>query len=312
MTKTVTKQNNFSKRKRSKLVFYSILISVPVLHYLVFYVFINFNSILMAFRSYNVDGTFINAHFSNFGEALNQLFGKENLFALYNSFVFLAVHMFISTPLALLFSYYMYKKRFGHGFFKVMLFMPQLLSGVILGAIYKYLCVDGYSWLCQNVLNIEATNLLAGTDTQLWAMIAFNILMGFGVNVLTYSGSMSAINDSLVEAAQLDGANSFQEFIHVIMPMIYPTFVTMVVIMFAGVFIDQYHVFTIYDVAAGNMRTVGYWLYVSSQYSGVRVKDPAFPTYPVLSAMGLILTAIILPLTLLLRRMLNKYGPSAD
>lgn len=49
----------------------------------------------------------------------------------------------------------------------------------------------------------------------------YNILMGFGTNVLLLSSAMSSVSDSIVEAAQLDGANNLQLFWHVVFPQIW-------------------------------------------------------------------------------------------
>jgi hypothetical protein len=58
-----------------------------------------------------------------------------------------------------------------------------------------------------------------------------------------------------------------------------------------------------------NLETFGYYLYVKSSVGDLIDSDP---TFPVLSAIGLCMTAVMLPSTILMRKGLRKFGPSVD
>ncbi len=319
-----------AKKKRNRLIFYSICISIPVLHFLIFYVYINFNSILMAFQKYTyVEPTPADTilgtpgkpggvlpeytGFENFVAAWNNFTG--NTTRLWNSLLHFAVTVGVSTPLALLFSYYLYKEYFLSGFFKVILFLPQILSALVLGLVFKHVVSDVYGYIVTSSGGVPVGdgNLLQGEMiTRYLTVIIFNILMGFGVNVLTYTSTMGGIGDSLIESAQLDGANSLQEFLYIVIPMCYPTIVTLFVVNLSHIFTNQANLYTLYSEGAGRMDTVGYFLYVQAKGSELYYLDDLHLTYPELSAYGLICTAIILPVTMVTRHFLNKYGPSAE
>ena len=307
-----------TKGRRKKLWFYLAFIAFPVIHYLVFYVYINFNSFILAFRNYYIDDstkmlTFGAVGLKNFAEAWQVLVANSKVIG--NSLLMLAVQLFAITPIALLFSFYIYKQRPGTEFFRVMLFLPSVLSAVVFGLLYQYISDDVFAWVQTNVFHAEdATYFLTDTKTRMWAVILFNVLMGFGVSVLTYSGTMSGINVSLIESAQLDGCSPVQEFIHIVIPMIWPTVVTLMIVSFSRVFTEQYQVFTLLKRNPLNAENLGYFLYTRALDGDFVV--PAGQTnnlsYTVLSAMGLILTAIVLPLTLIMRWALNKFGPKAE
>ena len=70
--------------------------------------------------------------------------------------------------------------------------------------------------------------------------------------------------------------------------------------------------YTLYETGALDIQTVGYFLYVQTLDSKLAGTRENIFTYPVLSAFGIILTAIILPITMIFRWLMNKYGPSAD
>lgn len=314
MEKTVKKTSGIRNMKAKRLVFYSLLISVPVLHFLIFYVYINFNSIVMSMQKYELSE--MNGYvakfvwFENFVEAWKALTMRTYLFK--NSVVFLASDVFIVTPLALLFSFYMYKQAALSKFFKVMLFMPQLLSGVILGLLYKYVSSDVYLWFADK-FNVKASDLLSNLDTQLGAMIFFNVFMGFGVNVLLFAGAMSGVNVSLTESAELDGANPLQVFYYIVLPLIFSTVATVVIVYVSHLFTNQANLYTLLGNGAGISGTIGYFMYVQTVESSIAPPSGTnFVPYPVLSAMGLLLTAFILPVTMLFRHLMDKYGPSVE
>ena len=301
------------KPKVKRALFYAVFISFPVLHYLVFYVFINFNSFLMAFRTYNLDPLKGMIHkfagWKNFGDAWQLLIKSGD--RIWMSVLFLAISLFFSTPLALLFSYYIYKKRFMSGLYRVMLFLPQILSGVILGLLYRYMCNQVAGWFADKWFHTPAKDLLTDPSSQVWMVIFFNVLMSFGVNVLTYSGTMSGINQSLIESAQLDGCNPLQEFLHIVIPMIWPTVATLAVVGFSRIFTEQWQVLTLLSLYPGKAENMGYYLYVQAM-NGDFISSQTTLAYGTLSALGLILTAFILPATMALRWALDKYGPKAD
>ena len=87
---------------------------------------------------------------------------------------------------------------------------------------------------------------------------------------------------------------------------------TVLIIYISHLFTNQYNMYTLYGTGALDIQTVGYFLYVQTLESKLAGTRENIFTYPVLSAFGIILTAIILPITMIFRWLMNKYGPSAD
>ena len=305
------KKSHKGLKSRKKLLFYSICISIPVLHFLVFYVYINFNSFLLAFKHYEftqqgIVSSFIG--FDNFAAAWADL--SQYAYRIGNSILYLVINFGVSTPLILLFSFYIYKRAPLHGFFKIMLFMPQVLSTVVFGLIYVCLTNDVYLFLAP----AASMNLLDDPASYKWMIIMFNLVMSLGVNMLMYTSAMNGINQSIVESAQIDGCSAMKEFWHITLPMIFPTILTLGIVTFARVFTDQYNMYTLYGQHSNEATPMGYFLYLQANQDAYTafVGQEGYLSYPVLSAYGLILTAIVMPTTLFLRWLLNKFGPKAD
>lgn len=292
--------------KRSRLLFYVIFMIFPVLHFSMFYVYVNLNNILLAFQTFTETpsgyvGTF--AGFENFKVVFQTLAGGRSQM-IGNSFKLFGVNMLVVTPLAIIFSFYIYKKFPFSNFFKLMLFLPRVVSSVVLVLLFQYIVEDVYVELSKADYGLLTTNGFA-------VVMFYNIWVGFGVNIMMYSGSMSGINESISEAAQIDGANIVQEFFQITIPMIFPTITTFIVVGIATLFTDQMGLYTFFGENS-NFETVGYFLLIQSKYSDLVSPYPDTLSYSQISAFGLMVTAIILPLTLTLRHLFEKYGPSAD
>ena len=311
------KKLSIKSRKRSRALFYAAYMALPVLQFCVFYIYVNFNSFVLAFQKYSIPedgsmGFLISfAGFSNFASAWKTFLTSGGM--IINSLRLFACNILIVIPLALLFSFYLYKGYKFSGIFKTVLFMPKVISDLVLSVIFKYIANDGYMGVVQMLTGtMPQYGLMDNPATEVATILFYNVWVGFGVNVLLYQGAMSAINESLVEAAKLDGANAVQEFFKLTIPMIFSTISTFIVLAIAAVFTNQMNLLALKGVSAGELSTIGYYLYIQAQESDVITSKLGVLDYPTLSAFGLIISLIVGPITLIARALMNKYGPSVD
>ena len=132
--------------------------------------------------------------------------------------------------------------------------------------------------------------------------VFYTVFFGFGTNVLLYVGAMGKLSDSVMEASQIDGANSLQEFIFVVVPQIFPTIKTFMLTGLAGIFANQASLYTFTSNAPRAASTMGYYLYVSA-------KSMDYARYTELAALGVALSIITATVTFTLRKVFNKIDP---
>ena len=290
-----------------KLLFYVCVVALPLLQFLIFYVGVNVNSFLLAFRSYDYQtGSYSFAGVSAFKKIFHDMRALPELtIALKNSFLVFFVTMVIGLTLALVFSYYIYKKFFGHALFRVLLFLPFILSNVTMVILYKYFVEDAAPAIIEFFTHKPVKGLLSNYDTKFNTILFFTIFTSFGIQTLIYSGSMSGISESIIESAQLDGITPFKEFWYICVPMIYPTVIVFITTGIASIFTNQMSIYSFYGQDPGDysIYTIGYWLYQKINSPATTIAD-----YPYLSAFGLILTLFTAPVTLLVRWGLQRLG----
>ena len=306
-----------SKEKKKKsdwlthhkdLIFYCLMMIWPVAQFCVFYIGVNFNSVLLAFQEIDILNNTTIYTINNIKQALfNMTSAKNFLIVAKNSLIGYALTLGAGTTLGLFFSYYIYKKMPGHGAFRVLLFMPSILSNIVMVMMFQCFVEQAIPVLWQQLFDKKIQGLIENTGTRFGTIMFFNIWTGFGTSVLMYSNSMSGISEEIVESAHLDGATGFREFIHITLPMVYPTLTTFIVVGVAGIFTNQLSLYSFYgDHAPEEIQTYGYYFYKNTR------RATSIAEYPILSAMGLLMTFITVPLTLLIKRVLEKFGPSEE
>ena len=112
-------------KSKGDKIFYGVMMAWPLLQFVVFYLVVNFNSILLAFQKIDVATNTSTFTLVNFADAFRALFKTELVPAFRNSFVLYLLNLVCGVGLGLLFSYYVSKKMPCSGFFRVLLFMPS-------------------------------------------------------------------------------------------------------------------------------------------------------------------------------------------
>ena len=310
-------------RKQKRMVFYILMFALPLLQFLFFYIYVNFNSFVIAFQKKTVimgsleNGYEVIATGENFKKAFEFFFSDTCGKMIWNSIQLLFCQLFIVTPLALLFSYYIAKEKAGSGFFRIMLYLPQVISVVVLGLLFQYVVGTVYPKVMEQYFDKEVIGLLLASSSyeqNFNTALIFTLWFSFGTNVLIYTGAMSGVDQSIVESAQLDGVNSLQEFIFIYVPMIFSTVTTFIITGIAGIFNNQMNLHIFFANSDGNVDVFGYYFYriTAMNIASGGSASGNWMSLNTLAALGLIATAILIPTTLVARKLLNKYGPSVE
>ena len=304
--------NTVKKRTRAAkgdMLFYVLMMAWPILQFCVFYIAVKFNSILYSFQRYDKLSRTFTWTLDYVKSALKMMTTSPALVeTMKMTLLFFVLFTGINTPLGLLFSYYISKKQFASGFFRVFLFLPSIICSVIMVLIYGNFVDVALPEIVRVLTGKTVGGLMSTKSTRFFAVMFYNLLVGFCVNVLMYSNAMSAISEEVVEAAHLDGATGLKEFWFITLPSIYPTLVTFLITALAGMFLNQYNLYSFFGSGEHfGLQTYGLYFYVQTLAA-----DGSRAEYSQISAIGLWLTFIALPLTYGVKFLLEKLGPSED
>lgn len=152
---------------------------------------------------------------------------------------------------------------------RTIFFMPNLIGGLILGFIWQFIFVSAFSAV-GNALGIEALQgWLSTTETGFWGLVILNVWQYAGYIMIIYIAYLQSVPEEFLEAAEIDGANSFQRFWHVKFPLIAPAFTI-------SLFLTLSNAFKLYDQ---NLALTSGGPFNSTQMVAMEIYNTAFSEY---------------------------------
>ena len=227
--------------KNNKLLPY-LLVSPYLIHLMVFVAFPVIFSIYLTFNKWNIISPMEFIGFGNFLRVFQDaLFFK----ALYNTLKFLIVHIPLQIIIALLLAEILNQKIKFRPFFRAAFFLPVVVSGVVVSMLWQQLY--GFD---TGILNRMLSTLGLGKVGWLvdpnMAMVSIAVMATWknvGLYVILFLVGLQTVPPQYYEAADLEGANHWQKFWHITLPMINPTIFMVVILSTIGgfsLFIEPY------------------------------------------------------------------------
>ncbi len=292
------------KRLRERLFCYSLWI-LPIITWFLLTVGSVGGTLILAFQKYDPK---INEYywvgFETFGEVFND-FVSNPVFtvSIKNSIIIWLTNTVFSMPIDLLVSYSVYKKVYGAEFFRVVLFLPSVVSAMVWTLIYTYLIDYGIMKIVGG-----SVSYLIDPNTDFMVLLIYMLWQGFAGGLVLYTGAMSRIPYSLVEYGKLDGLSYLKEFYYITVPLIFPTISVTLITLFTGIFMSGLPIYQFFGSGARpGLYSINYYIY--TMVVG-QTENPV--KFPFSAAMSFIISCITIPLTLVMRHLVEKYGPTVE
>ena len=305
-----------SKAHKKETAFILLMLAIPFVNFLVFWLYPNFRSITIAFEVPSIEGVTLYNFERFFNELFSDIHGPKMWRMIDNSLVLFVVSTFINLPIVLFLSYIMFKKVAGYKVFRVLFYLPAILGATVMTQIFKSLLMTGGPIeKILDLLNIPLSDmtrfagLLGSTETGLLMMIIYTLWTGVGVNMIMFTGAMNRVPQELFESARIDGIGFFREFFNIILPLIWPTVTTMVVFSMVGIFSNSGLVMLLSPENESTWN-IGYYIltYTLNANNTIRVEDTF--CYP--AAIGLIFTLVNVPMVFGIKALCDRIGKDVE
>lgn len=200
-----------------------LFVSPFIIAFLLFSVYPFISAIEMSFQQVNgvAGSTWIG--FTNYKQLLGMTEFKA---ALWNVIRYTIWTLIILIPLPMFVAFIINRKGTPlKGFFKSVYFAPVLTSTVIAGLIFRYAFSSDKTgvfntWL--SVFHIGPVDWLNEAHTAMFALVIICVWRWIGVNTIYFLSGLQGISPDLYEAADIDGANGWQKFYYITIPMLKP------------------------------------------------------------------------------------------
>ena len=193
-----------------------------------------------------------------------ELFNEPEFFRVLNNTVIYAVFTTLFAVLIPLFLADILNKKFKFSdLFKTIYFIPFITPMLVVALVWAWIFDPNIGLM--NYLLRTNIQWLYNPDTAMFAVILVSVVKLIGYNTVMLIGGYAGINSSLMEASKIDGANAFQTFFKVTLPLLSPVIFFVLII----TTISSFQVFDlIYLMTQGGpdgaTDVLVYWLYKNS------------------------------------------------
>ena len=210
------------------------VMAIPVVAFFLIFNYLPMFGLVMAFEDFRPAQGFFGSEWVGWGNFVEFFTAPTFWQVLRNTFVISGLSLIIAFPLTIIFALQIneimpvkLKKVF-----QTISYVPYFISTVVLCQLVREFCAtDGpITDVLVRLFGIERQNLLSN-PAYFWAInLISDIWQGLGYGSIVYIAAISGVNPDLHEAAAIDGANRFQRVLHVTIPCIMPTIVTMLIL----------------------------------------------------------------------------------
>lgn len=301
-------------RKFKRATFIISFIIVPIIQFLIFYVYINASSFPLAFQRRN---TFLNTvewvGWANFKKVLDLISanGEMGLLgrAIINSVMYFILNNFIMMPMTIILAYFFWKNMPGSKIYRYTFLIPSLIPGSVLPMLYAFMLDSSVGVLTPLLHSLGLSNLVPvngwlGTYETAQAMILFYIMWsGCGVSIMMMTGNINRLPTEVFESARLEGIKLFQELWYLVIPMVLPLLNIMIVMSLSGVLnIYLPPMLITKGGPGGSTKTIGY---IIMDWTTQGEESVA-------AAGGLMFSLITIPLVFTVKYILKKITPEIE
>ena len=264
-----------------------------VLVFLVFFLYPIISTVIMSFQSVVPGQT----HFIGL-ENYRKMWNSSFITAIRNSATYMVITCAILIPVPMVLAAMLNSHKMpARGFFRSALFLPALICVVVGGITFRLIFGELPGSLMNTllaVIGLEPIKWLAGPIpwTTMFALVVLCCWRWMGVNTMYYLSALQSISEDLYESADLDGANAWQKFLHISVPLVRPTtFYVLTISIYGGLamFVEARMLFANTEVGNQALTIVGYLYRV-----GIRKMN-----YGLGSAIGIVLLVLTLAVNLI-------------
>ncbi|MGC4105834.1 MAG: sugar ABC transporter permease [Thermomicrobiales bacterium] len=164
--------------------------------------------------------------------------------ALRNTFVFAIVVTIAKNVLGLFLAVILNQELRGRTFFRTISFVPVTMSFVVVGVLWSWIYNPTFGLLNSALeslgLGFVIRGWLSDPVVALWSVMAVDVWKWVGFHTILFLAGLQGIPQDLIEASMLDGANRWQRFYQIVLPLLKQVTAVSVMLSLLGAFVNNY------------------------------------------------------------------------
>ena len=310
---------HYSKKEIRKFPFVYLILALPVLQVSVFFIYVNFSAITMAFRDelgqFSLE-SFERVFFA-FRDKQDSL-GLNPWDMIWKSLFTWGLTNIVVNIICILTTYILTKHMIFSKTFRLIYHIPGIVGPVIMAIVMKEMYAqDGVVTKVVQDLGInipliaQHNGLLGAEETAFKTLMTQTFIYGIAGGGMIMASAFMKIPEEIFESARIEGCGFFRETFQIALPCVWPTFSTLLIFSLCGILTADYGAYLYSNGSGSNgMVSVGFYLY-RYQVAISKVPDATY-LYGYVSAFGLIITLTTLPIVLISRKLLSKFQENVE
>jgi raffinose/stachyose/melibiose transport system permease protein len=229
-------RSSLAKKKEERMA-YIILIFPALFLYLFVMAFPAISSIMLSVSTYRGGKIFGGGNLGFGGvRAYTNIFSDPYFYmSLKNNLYIVLISVFGQIPLGFLLAYILYRGHIkGTGFFQAMIYLPNVISAVIIGILFKRFFMNSNSVLLEIQRYFDpSTQFIPGKNYMLMILVVI-LWMYTGIYMLIFLANLQKIDNSIIEASMIDGASEMQTLRYIVFPALSGVIVTCAILAISG------------------------------------------------------------------------------
>lgn len=188
------------------------------------------------------DGVSKNKPFVGLANYMSAFADTDYWQALGRTFIYAVIAVILVNVVAFLLAFLVTSGVKGQNFFRAGFFVPNLIGGIVLGYIWKFVFNRALVALGTSLsIGALSTSWLATTNGAMLCMIIVSVWQYAGYMMLIYVAGFMSVSADVLEAAMIDGCTGIQTIVHISVPLMVSSFVQCL-------FLTITRCFMVYDV----------------------------------------------------------------
>lgn len=229
------KKRRFNARTRGDYFWGYLMIAPTVLGLLIFSIWPVFQTLFFSFTTW---GAFGNYDWSGLDNYKKMLTDKMFWMALKNTLVYTCVTIPFAVSLSIIAAVLLNQKIRGVTAYRTLYFLPVVTMPAAIAMVWKWLYNTDYGLInfLLSKVGIKGPSWLTDPDIALYSMVLVAVWAAIGHNMVIFLSGLQGIPVSYYEAAAIDGAGPFKNFMFITLPLLTPTIFFVTIISLIGAF----------------------------------------------------------------------------
>lgn len=293
-------------RKQKRLLFVWGMLALPLLQWLVFFLYVNIDSVVMSFQTMNYKTGAIEWTLNNYKRFIYEWNALPQIKNAVKNSMLAGANNLLLILISLILSYFFYKKIPGRNFFRVVYFLPSIISIVIYTMVFKFMfdtSVGPINIILQafGMNAVDLPSWFGDTNLAFLLVLLYCLWVGTGYNILIMGAAMENLPEDVMEYSRLEGVSWFRELFQIVVPMIWPTLAVSILGSVTTIFTLFIQVDLLTEGGPGGAsQTIAYLVNGLVKGANADLEWGA--------AMGFCFTLVATPIVILLKKLLDKIG----